>query len=50
MPGWRAELMRGTAGGEQVPTCLWSSDVDLAGRHEVGYLQHCRLYADRRAA
>lgn len=24
--------------------------VELAGRHEVGYLQHCRRYAGRHAA
>ncbi|BAQ47637.1 MULTISPECIES: DUF2252 family protein [Methylobacterium] len=48
--GWRSEVMRGTQDGEQAPSWLWSSVVELAGRHEVGYLQHCRLYADRQAA
>ena len=47
---WRAEVMRGTEGGERAPTWLWSSVVELAGRHEVGYLQHCQRYADREAA
>jgi len=47
---WRAEVMRGTEGGERAPIWLWSSVVELAGRHEVGYLQHCQRYADREAA
>ncbi|AWB22613.1 MULTISPECIES: DUF2252 family protein [Methylobacterium] len=48
--GWRDEVMRGTDGGEQAPSWLWSSVVELAGRHEVGYLQHCRRYATAEAA
>ena len=47
---WRAEVMRGSEDGGRAPTWLWSSVVALAGRHEVSYLQHCRLYADRQAA
>jgi len=27
------------------PTWLWESVVSLAGRHEAGYLDHCRRYA-----
>jgi uncharacterized protein (DUF2252 family) len=27
------------------PSWLWSSVVDLAGIHEVAYLEHCRQYA-----
>nr|WP_313538401.1 DUF2252 family protein [Sphingomonas sp.] len=27
------------------PSWLWESVVSLAGRHEVGYLEHCRRYA-----
>lgn len=27
------------------PSWLWRSIVDLAGLHEVGYLEHCRRYA-----
>ena len=27
------------------PSWLWESVVDLAGSHEVGYLEHCRRYA-----
>lgn len=47
---WRAEVVRGTEGGAEAPSWLWSSVVELAGRHEVGYLQHCRLYAGDKAA
>ena len=47
---WRAEVMRGTQGGEAAPSWLWSSVVELAGRHEVGYLQHCLRYAYKEAA
>lgn len=47
---WRAEVMRGSEDGGRAPTWLWSGVVALAGRHKVGYLQHCRLYADRQAA
>lgn len=45
---WRAEVTGGCDG--EAPSWLWSSVVELAGRHEVGYLQHCRLYAEKRAA
>jgi uncharacterized protein (DUF2252 family) len=27
------------------PSWLWASVVDLAGIHEVAYLEHCRQYA-----
>lgn len=47
---WRQEVLRGTDGEEQAPNWLWSSEVELAGRHEVGYLQHCRLHATAEAA
>ncbi len=47
---WRAEVMRDLRGTERAPSWLWSSVVELAGRHEVGYLQHCRLHAGREAA
>ncbi|QRE72459.1 DUF2252 family protein [Methylobacterium aquaticum] len=40
---WRTEVTRGCDG--EAPSWLWSSVVELAGRHEVGYLQHCRRYA-----
>ncbi|MBD8906772.1 DUF2252 family protein [Methylorubrum zatmanii] len=45
---WRKTTMRGSDDG--APSWLWSSVVELAGRHEVGYLQHCRSYADAEAA
>ena len=48
--GWRDEVLRGTDGGSQAPSWLWSSVVELAGRHEVGYLQHCLRYATAEAA
>ena len=47
---WRAAILEGSSGGAEAPSWLWSSVVELAGRHEVGYLRHCRLYADREAA
>ncbi|MCJ2048134.1 DUF2252 family protein [Methylobacterium sp. J-070] len=46
---WHAEILA-ESGGAEAPSWLWSSVVELAGRHEVGYLRHCRLYADRDAA
>ena len=47
---WRADVTRGSAAGDGTPSWLWSSVVELAGRHEVGYLQHCRRYAGQQAA
>lgn len=34
---WRSNL--------DAPSWLWESVVSLAGRHEMGYLEHCRRYA-----
>jgi uncharacterized protein (DUF2252 family) len=48
--GWQSEIMRDTDGGSEAPSWLWSSVVELAGRHEVGYLEHCRRYATADAA
>ena len=31
--------------GDDSPSWLWRAVVDLAGAHEVGYLEHCRRYA-----
>lgn len=42
---WRRAVARG-ASKEAAPSWLWSSVVELAGRHEVGYLEHCRSYAE----
>ncbi|WP_026597317.1 DUF2252 family protein [Methylobacterium sp. 77] len=47
---WRSEVTRGSSEADGAPSWLWSSVVELAGRHEVGYLQHCRRYADKQAA
>jgi uncharacterized protein (DUF2252 family) len=47
--GWHREITRD--GGEAgTPSWLWSSVVELAGMHEVGYLQHCHRFAERDAA
>ena len=42
---WRDVLARRHSNGIEAPSWLWESVVDLAGTHEVGYLEHCRLYA-----
>ncbi|KQT46740.1 hypothetical protein ASG52_13630 [Methylobacterium sp. Leaf456] len=47
---WRRAVASGTPAAEGAPSWLWSSVVELAGRHEVGYLEHCRSYADAEAA
>lgn len=47
---WRREVARQRTGAPPVPSWLWSSVVELAGRHEVGYLQHCRRYAEAAAS
>jgi uncharacterized protein (DUF2252 family) len=39
------ELKRRPSKRLGAPSWLWSSVVDLAGVHEVAYLEHCRLYA-----
>jgi len=46
----RAEWRRAVMPGDGAPSWLWSSVVELAGRHEVGYLHHCRIYAEADAA
>ena len=43
--GWRAELQRRQDGTLDAPSWLWDSVVDLAARHEAGYLDFCRTYA-----
>ena len=48
--GWRRTITCGAPEAEGAPSWLWSSVVELAGRHEVGYLEHCRSYADAEAA
>jgi uncharacterized protein (DUF2252 family) len=39
------DLKRRSSKRLNAPTWLWSSVVDLAGIHEVTYLEHCRQYA-----
>lgn len=42
---WARELHQGRSAGLEAPSWLWRSVVDLAGRHEAGYLEHCRTHA-----
>lgn len=39
------DLKRHSSKRLDAPSWLWSSVVDLAGIHEVAYLEHCRQYA-----
>ena len=47
---WRIELKRHHPGSLDAPNWLWTSVVAMAGRHEEGYLEHCREYALHNAA
>lgn len=42
---WRRTLTDHRGNGIDAPPWLWNAVVDLAGRHESGYLEHCRRYA-----
>ncbi len=42
---WTRALETDRHGAIDAPPWLWDSVVTLAGRHEVGYLHHCREYA-----
>ena len=42
---WCRELERRHPADLDAPNWLWSAVVALAGRHEQGYLEHCRRYA-----
>jgi uncharacterized protein (DUF2252 family) len=42
---WRKALLSRRTIGIDAPSWLWESVVDLAGSHEIGYLEHCRRYA-----
>ena len=42
---WLAMLDADRGGAVDTPSWLWESVVSLAGRHEAGYLDHCRHYA-----
>jgi uncharacterized protein (DUF2252 family) len=39
------DLKRSSSKRLEAPSWLWASVVDLAGIHEVAYLEHCRQYA-----
>jgi uncharacterized protein (DUF2252 family) len=42
---WAQTLQRGRSRNLDAPSWLWRSVVDLTGRHEKGYLDHCRVHA-----
>ena len=42
---WHAQLSVESIGNLDAPSWLWRSVVELAARHEAGYLEHCRRYA-----
>ena len=42
---WISELRRTKSKSIEAPMWPWKSIVELAGSHEVGYLEHCRRYA-----
>ena len=44
---WTKELERQRSKTLDAPSWLWSSVVELIGRHEVAYLEHCRKYANQ---
>src|ERR1700753_525113 len=46
---WRKELARQRSKTLDAPNWLWSAVVELIGRHEVAYLEHCRRYASQTA-
>jgi uncharacterized protein (DUF2252 family) len=39
---WANDLKRAHSKTLNAPSWLWSSVVDLVGKHEMGYLEHCR--------
>jgi uncharacterized protein (DUF2252 family) len=47
---WHRELERHRSKTLDAPSWLWSSVVELIGRHEVGYLEHCRKFASQATA
>ena len=47
--GWIKELERHRSKTLDAPNWLWSSLVELIGRHEVAYLEHCRKFANTMA-
>jgi uncharacterized protein (DUF2252 family) len=42
---WTRELERHRSQTLDAPNWLWSSVIELIGRHEVAYLEHCRKFA-----
>jgi uncharacterized protein (DUF2252 family) len=44
---WSKELERHRSKTLDAPNWLWSSVVELIGRHEVAYLEHCRRFASQ---
>ena len=42
---WAEELRRHHSGGLDAPSWLWTTVVELVGRHERAYLDHCREFA-----
>lgn len=42
---WARTLQSGRSASLDAPSWLWRAVVDLAGRHEKGYLDHCRAHA-----
>jgi len=47
---WIKELERHRSKTLDAPNWLWSSVVELIGRHEVAYLEHCRKFANAMAS
>jgi uncharacterized protein (DUF2252 family) len=46
---WNKELERHRSKTLDAPSWLWSAVVELVGRHEVSYLEHCRRFASQPA-
>ena len=42
---WLSDLQRHRSKSLDAPSWLWNSIVELAGTHEVAYLEHCRRHA-----
>ncbi len=43
--GWLKELRRNPASNVEAPSWLWLGVVDMLGKHERAYLEHCRKFA-----
>ncbi len=42
---WLTELRRNPASNVEAPSWLWLGVVDMLGKHERAYLEHCRRFA-----